>query len=310
MFKLTLLSSLLCSQQILASGDEFGLKGVEITDVYLPEVCEDHATEGDWVNIHTKVSVLDSPDKELIGKILTDTRKVHRRVGTDQLLSIGEDDTPLNELNHKVIVGMCVGAKRAYSLTQARISEIVGATEDQRNAGIPDASVVEFEVELNKIHEGEPDGLKIFDFIDSNADQMVSLPEIMRYYDRIFHHYIPELEDEEERKKHQQQWIEHYVQFDADQNGLIDWSEWPGEEEHKGPEPTLERFFDEIDRNNDGKFSKADLKLWFAETRDITVPVGLFEEDDKDNDGFVTWAEFAVIQEEPKMEHPLEHSSL
>mmetsp|Transcript_1565 Transcript_1565/g.2147 ORF Transcript_1565/g.2147 Transcript_1565/m.2147 type:complete len:210 (-) Transcript_1565:212-841(-) len=56
--------------------------------------------------------------------------------------------------------------------------------------------------------------------------------------------------------------------------------------------PPGPNFFDLIDTNKDHKISKEEMTEFFAGQGMDTIPDGLWEDEDKDGDGFITWAEF------------------
>mmetsp|Transcript_36472 Transcript_36472/g.37145 ORF Transcript_36472/g.37145 Transcript_36472/m.37145 type:complete len:208 (-) Transcript_36472:22-645(-) len=57
------------------------------------------------------------------------------------------------------------------------------------------------------------------------------------------------------------------------------------------PQPNI---FKEIDADKDMKISKEEIVTWFKETRGVSdLPDGLWENEDKDKDGFITYAEFS-----------------
>eukprot|EP01041_Mallomonas_annulata_P002842 gene2842-5589_t len=64
-----------------------------------------------------------------------------------------------------------------------------------------------------------------------------------------------------------------------------------GQAPERPPQPNI---FDEIDVNKDKKISEAEMSDWFQVKRGIsTIPEGLWQNEDKDTDGFITWSEFS-----------------
>jgi len=56
------------------------------------------------------------------------------------------------------------------------------------------------------------------------------------------------------------------------------------------PEPNI---FADIDANKDSKLTKEEVAGWFKKEQGAeSIPEGLWEEEDADKDGFITWAEF------------------
>jgi len=55
------------------------------------------------------------------------------------------------------------------------------------------------------------------------------------------------------------------------------------------PQPNL---FKEIDTDNDKKLSKEEVDAFFQKTHGAPTPDGLWENEDKDQDGFISWEEF------------------
>merc|ERR1712150_46955 len=56
------------------------------------------------------------------------------------------------------------------------------------------------------------------------------------------------------------------------------------------PQPNM---FEIIDADKDGKLSKGDIEAWFKSQGAPEVPEGLWEQEDKDGDGFISWEEFS-----------------
>ena len=55
------------------------------------------------------------------------------------------------------------------------------------------------------------------------------------------------------------------------------------------PQPNL---FTEIDTNGDGKLTREEVEAFFIEKKQSAMPDGLWEAEDKDGDGFISWEEF------------------
>jgi len=60
----------------------------------------------------------------------------------------------------------------------------------------------------------------------------------------------------------------------------------------EGEEPNI---FAEIDSNSDGSLTEDEMRNWFVNERGEKdgIPAGLWEQEDKDQDGKVTWEEFS-----------------
>mmetsp|Transcript_24979 Transcript_24979/g.48793 ORF Transcript_24979/g.48793 Transcript_24979/m.48793 type:complete len:209 (+) Transcript_24979:55-681(+) len=56
------------------------------------------------------------------------------------------------------------------------------------------------------------------------------------------------------------------------------------------PEPNL---FEELDTDTDGKLSKAEVLVYFEKYGDGKIPEGMWEHEDADSDGFISWEEFS-----------------
>jgi len=67
-----------------------------------------------------------------------------------------------------------------------------------------------------------------------------------------------------------------------------------------GPPPGPNVFV-EIDTNADGKIDKSEVEAYFKNMGQDTVPPELWENEDKDGDGFISWEEFSG----PKGSNPL-----
>ena len=66
--------------------------------------------------------------------------------------------------------------------------------------------------------------------------------------------------------------------------------------------PPLEHnTFKQIDTNGDGKLDKDEVDFFFKE-QGTTTPDGLWESEDKDKDGYISWDEFTGPKEDPKGE--------
>jgi len=56
--------------------------------------------------------------------------------------------------------------------------------------------------------------------------------------------------------------------------------------------PPPPNVFKEIDSDADKKLSKDEVEAWFQAKQGIGIPDGLWDSEDKDGDGFITWEEF------------------
>lgn len=65
----------------------------------------------------------------------------------------------------------------------------------------------------------------------------------------------------------------------------------------EAPPPNI---FAEIDADNDGLITKAEMMEWFARVRKQNIPAGVFEREDANKDGVISWTEFSG----PKGEAP------
>ncbi|KAL3937545.1 MAG: hypothetical protein SGBAC_007369 [Bacillariaceae sp.] len=70
-------------------------------------------------------------------------------------------------------------------------------------------------------------------------------------------------------------------------------------------EPEQPNLFEMLDENQDGKLSKEEIEAFFV-NQGGSMPDGLWEDEDKNKDGFVTWDEFTG----PKGSHPPVHDEL
>uniref|UniRef100_A0A7R9W2S5 peptidylprolyl isomerase n=1 Tax=Pseudictyota dubia TaxID=2749911 RepID=A0A7R9W2S5_9STRA len=59
------------------------------------------------------------------------------------------------------------------------------------------------------------------------------------------------------------------------------------------PEPPMPNVFKEIDADEDGKLTKEEVAGWFKEKQGRDMPDELWGNEDKDEDGFITWDEFS-----------------
>ena len=65
----------------------------------------------------------------------------------------------------------------------------------------------------------------------------------------------------------------------------------------EAPPPNI---FAEIDADNDALITKSEMMEWFARVRKQNIPAGVFEREDANKDGVISWAEFSG----PKGEAP------
>lgn len=70
-------------------------------------------------------------------------------------------------------------------------------------------------------------------------------------------------------------------------------------------EPEQPNLFEMLDENQDGKLSKEEIEAFFV-NQGGTMPDGLWDDEDKNKDGFVTWDEFTG----PKGSNPPVHDEL
>merc|ERR1712060_64824 len=73
------------------------------------------------------------------------------------------------------------------------------------------------------------------------------------------------------------------LNFDVEVVDIADESEAP-------EEPNI---FEDIDTDGDGKLSKDEVLAYFKKQGRDEVPAGLWENEDKDGDGFISWSEFS-----------------
>lgn len=63
--------------------------------------------------------------------------------------------------------------------------------------------------------------------------------------------------------------------------------------------PPAENLFAKLDTNNDNKLSEEEIRAFFKE-QGQEMPKDVMEQEDKDNDGFVSWSEFSGPKGEPE----------
>ena len=56
--------------------------------------------------------------------------------------------------------------------------------------------------------------------------------------------------------------------------------------------PPGPNIFKEIDTDEDGKLTKEEVEAFFQEKKKTSTPDGLWESEDKDGDGYISWEEF------------------
>ena len=59
-----------------------------------------------------------------------------------------------------------------------------------------------------------------------------------------------------------------------------------------GDAPEEPNLFQEIDTDSSKDLTKEELMKWFKKERDMEVPDGLWDNEDKDKNGVITWEEF------------------
>ena len=62
------------------------------------------------------------------------------------------------------------------------------------------------------------------------------------------------------------------------------------------PEPVPQEqpnLFADLDTNKDGKLSEAEVEVYFTKLGQPGIPDGLWEREDADKDGFISWEEFS-----------------
>ena len=84
--------------------------------------------------------------------------------------------------------------------------------------------------------------------------------------------------------------------------------------------PKPPNMFVMLDKDGDGKISKEEMERYFTD-KGGSIPHGLFQQEDKDHDGFVSWQEFTgpkgdappneePAEEQPTIEEPIEVGEL
>ncbi len=213
--------------------------------------------ENEWVSVHVKFEYrFNDEDKNVLEY---DTRKVGMKKPTKLQLVTKleliddkktEDETSfrssLSLKLHENIIGMCVGEARKITFNPIELG-----AQNETQLG----NTIVYEIALINVYgDNEPPMDNVFEFIDSNADTVISLVEWTAFH----HRHDPEMSVKLLK-----------VGFDrADKNGnhWIEWKEFDGP---KGEEPTAENQFAAIDLDRDGKFSKQDMRNWFLITRDV-----------------------------------------
>jgi len=60
-----------------------------------------------------------------------------------------------------------------------------------------------------------------------------------------------------------------------------------------GKQPPTPNIFKQLDGDGDKKITKAEMEAWFKSVRNMDLPASLFEQEDKDGDGFISYQEFS-----------------
>ncbi|KAL3771913.1 hypothetical protein ACHAW5_008026 [Stephanodiscus triporus] len=243
------------------------------------------------VGLHFTVTVDESSagPRDVVGRKIESSRDV----GVAPSFAVGQGKVVAGL--DRGLIGLCKGSS-AYIVVPPHMAYGRAGKPEQ---GVGADTVLRYDVEIVDIRPAVPnDFLKI----DTNKDWEISADEAREYFERMGQEVnLDKLWEDE----------------DKDADGYISWDEFKGPKGSEGPPPkmpkkhakgqqhkqpqqeNIETLVRQIDTDEDGKISKAELSNIFKEMGG-ELTESFWEESDPDGDGFITYEEFLGTTKGPE----------
>lgn len=171
------------------------------------------------------------------------------------------------------INGLCVGSKATITVLPKDEQDDGGLSD----YGVPPGATLHFDVEIVSVASDKPDDTNLFLELDLDESGDISRFEIEEYMDIVLgRSKIPEGLFENQ---------------DTDRNGYISWEEFKGPKGDYPPPSTLNAF-EIVDTDKSGYLSREELEVFALRVHGRSVPDHIWQREDKDSDGKVSWEEF------------------
>lgn len=239
-------------------------------DVYEGDGCDeaDRVQEGQFLKVHYTGSIDESSSTGEKGKQFESSREFDRepldvQIGIGQVLA-GWDQG---------LVGLCKGDKVVLV-----VPPDAGYGEDGFGDDIPGGATLHFDIEIVDVSDETPPEPDLFGMADANGDGQLDKDEVEAFFESQGMP-VPEGLWEEE---------------DVNGDGFISWDEFGGPKGHGPPSAFAKRIFDDIDADEDGRLSKAEVSDFFEKSDAHDTPEHFWEQEDSDGDGYISFEEFAA----------------
>lgn len=252
---------------------------------------EETIRPGNYVRIHFSVSIAETSKTGEPGRqyesTLTEGEPVGVTIGVNEVIPGWEKGLP----------GLCQGDK-ATLIVPPDLAYGEEGTALADGEDIPGGATIQFDIQVISILEGPPEdedeiqAKAMFAKADTDNDGKLSRTE----FDTMFLQQLGALGEDTDNIKEQ---LDHFWNSqDYNGDGFLSIEEFLGPSEADDGEDTdPEQEFAALDTDGDGKLSPAEIEAFFT-TLGQDVPEDFWDHLDEDKDGFITYQEFFVDEDE------------